>query len=180
LDNSSVTNDNAFITPVSDGPLSIDTDGTLSLEANTESGVYTIIYSLCQMGSGATNCDTATITVIVKIIDAVDDITEPVNGLTGGNTKPLNLNDTITIDEEVVAVIRTELGNVTLAGLTVPEGLILNEDGTVTIIQNTPAEEYEVEYQICKIDNLINCDSATATIVISTPIIDAVDALLKK
>lgn len=180
LDNSPVTNDNAFITPVSDGPLSIDTDGTLSLEANTESGTYTIIYSLCQLGSGATICDTATVTVIVAIIDAVDDITEPVNGLTGGNTEPLSLNDTITIDEEIVAVIGTELGNVTLTGLTVPEGLILNEDGTVTIAPNTPAGEYEVEYQICEIDNPINCDSATATIVVSAPVIDAVDDITEE
>ena len=181
LDNIPVTTDNGVVTAVTDGPLSIDENGTLSLEANTEPGTYTIMYTLCQYGSNATNCDTATVTVIVAIIDAVDDITEPVNGLTGGDTEPLTLNDTITIDAEVAVVVGTEPGNVILTGLTapegftVPEGFTLNEDGTVNIAPNTPAGEYPVIYQICEVDNPINCDSANATIVVSAPVIDAVD-----
>ena len=99
----------------------------MSLEANTEPGTYTIMYTLCQYGSNATNCDTATVTVIVAIIDAVDDITEPVNGLTGGDTEPLTLNDTITIDAEVAVVVGTEPGNVILTGLTAPEGFTVPE-----------------------------------------------------
>jgi hypothetical protein len=173
-----VTSENSVVTPVTEGPLSIDAEGTLTLEANTLPGTYTIIYQLCQLGSGATNCDTATVTVIVSIIDAVDDTTEPVNGLTGGDTEPLTLNDTITIDAEVAVVIGTNPGDVILTGTTVPDGFILNPDGTVTIPANTLAGDYEVIYQICEVDNPINCDSATATIVVSSPDIEAVvDAL---
>jgi hypothetical protein len=173
-----VTSDNSVVTPVTDEPLSIDADGELTIEANTLPGTYTIIYQLCQLGSGATNCDTATVTVIVSIIDAVDDTTEPVNGLTGGDTEPLTLNDTITIDAEVAVVIGTNPGDVILTGTTVPDGFILNPDGTVTIPANTLAGDYEVIYQICEVDNPINCDSATATIVVSSPDIEAVvDAL---
>jgi hypothetical protein len=175
LDAIPVTGDNSVVTPVTDGPLSIDADGELTLEANALPGTYTIIYQLCQFGSGATNCDTATVTVIVSIIDAVDDATVAVNGLTGGNTSVLTDNDTITIDEEKIVVIGSAPGNVIITGLNVPDGFTLNPDGTVAIPENTPAGEYIVVYQICEVDNPINCDSATATIVVSAPVIDAVE-----
>jgi hypothetical protein len=167
-----VTVDNTVVTPITTGPLSIDSNGELTLDANTLSGTYSITYQLCQYGSNITNCDFATVTVEVAIIDAVDDTTEPVNGLTGGATTSLTLNDTLSEDP---VVIGTESGNVTLEGLDIPVGFTLNLDGTVTVPPNTPAGEYLIEYQICEVGNLDNCDSATSTIVVAAPTITALD-----
>ncbi|MEZ7941354.1 MAG: ice-binding family protein, partial [Flavobacteriales bacterium] len=117
-------------------------------------------------------CVTSTVIGGVPDIDAVEDTTDPVNGTTGGTTTSLTSNDTLNGDPVVVG---EDPGNVILTGLDVPAGLTLNPNGTVTIDPNTPAGEYSVEYQICEVSNPDNCDSATSTIVVSAPDIDAVE-----
>ncbi|MBF4519591.1 hypothetical protein IRZ71_24930, partial [Flavobacterium sp. ANB] len=57
---------------------------------------------------------------------------------------------------------------------TVPTGLTLNANGTVTVAPNTPKGNYEVEYSICEITNPTNCDAVKSTIVVDQAIIDAV------
>ena len=43
----------------------------------------------------------------------------------------------------------------------------MNPDGTITVSPDTPAGTYEYPYTICEITNPANCDTATATIVVS-------------
>jgi hypothetical protein len=107
-----------------------------------------------------------------SVIDAVEDNTAPVNGTIGGTTTSLTSNDILNGNP---VVIGTAPGNVILTGLTVPPGFTLNPDGTVTIPPNTPAGDYSLTYQICEVSDPTNCDSVTATIVVSAPGIDAVE-----
>ncbi len=150
----------------------LNPDGTVTVPPNTPAGAYEVEYKICEV-SNPTNCDSVTSTVVASApgIDAVEDITEPINGLTGGNTDSLTGNDTLNGD---AVVIGTQPGDVTLTGLNVPTGLTLNTNGTVTIVPNTPVGTYLVEYQICEVSNPTNCDSVTSTIEVSTPAIDAV------
>ncbi|MGE6354111.1 gliding motility-associated C-terminal domain-containing protein, partial [Flavobacterium sp. NPDC079362] len=63
---------------------------------------------------------------------------------------------------------------VTLTPVTVPTGLTLNTDGTVTVAPNTPAGEYNLTYKICEVTNPDNCDQVTSIIVVSAAEIKAV------
>jgi hypothetical protein len=69
---------NTNVTPLTTGPLSIDANGIVTVAANTPSGTY-ITYQLCEANPStglnvASNCDTATATVVVNNpIDAVND-----------------------------------------------------------------------------------------------------------
>ena len=100
------------------------------------------------------------------VLVAVADTTAPVNGFAGGNTVALTLNDRL---NGVLVVIGTAPGNVTLTGITVPAGLTLNANGTVTIAPNTPAGNYSLTYKICEITNPTNCSSVTSIIVVTVP-----------
>jgi hypothetical protein len=100
------------------------------------------------------------------VIMAVTETTAAINGNTGGSTPALTTNDTLNGNP---VVIGTAPGNVILTGVTVPQGLTLNPDGTVTIPPNTPAGEYPLTYKICEVSNPTNCDTVTSTIVVSTP-----------
>ena len=102
----------------------------------------------------------------IPVIVAVADTTAPVNGSTGGNTAALILNDRL---NGVRVVIGTAPGNVTLTGITVPSGMILNANGTVTVAQNTPAGNYSLTYKICEVTNPANCSSVTSIIVVTAP-----------
>jgi hypothetical protein len=100
------------------------------------------------------------------VIMAITETTPAINGNTGGSTPALTTNDTLNGNP---VVIGTAPGNVILTGVTVPQGLTLNPDGTVTIPPNTPAGEYPLTYKICEVSNPTNCDTVTSTIVVSTP-----------
>ena len=147
-------------------------DGTITVAANTPAGTYPITYTICEV-TNPTNCDTVTssVTVTAPIIDAVVDTTAPINGTTGGTTPALTANDTLNGNP---VVIGTAPGNVVLTAVTVPTGLTLNPNGTVTIAPNTPAGTYSVTYTICEVTNLTNCDTVTSSVVVSAPVIDAV------
>ncbi|MDR7211489.1 hypothetical protein, partial [Flavobacterium piscis] len=73
-----VTAANTNVTPITSGPLSIDSEGVLTLAANATSGTYTITYELCEAGATPSNCNSATATVVVAENDApvaLDDAT---------------------------------------------------------------------------------------------------------
>ena len=53
--------------------------------------------------------------------------------------------------------------------------VVLNVDGTVDVLAGTPAGTYTLEYTICEILNPTNCDTATITVEVDPPAIDAVD-----
>lgn len=101
----------------------------------------------------------------VPVILAVADATTAVNGFTGGVTTSLTLNDRL---GGVPVVIGTALGDVTLSGDTVPTGLTLNTNGTVTVAPNTPSGNYSLTYKICEVTNPTNCSTATSKIVVTT------------
>ena len=108
----------------------------------------------------------------VPVILAVADTTTAVNGLTGGVTTSLTLNDRL---GGVPVVIGTAPGNVTLSGVTVPTGLTLNANGTVTIAPNTPAGNYSLTYKICEVTNPSNCSTVTSTVTVTAnPIVNPI------
>ncbi|MBO0592126.1 gliding motility-associated C-terminal domain-containing protein, partial [Cellulophaga sp. E16_2] len=53
------------ITSTPTGPLMVNTDGTVTVDTDTAPGTYTIAYTICEIAV-PTNCDTATVTVIIE------------------------------------------------------------------------------------------------------------------
>uniref|UniRef100_UPI0034D95C45 T9SS type B sorting domain-containing protein n=1 Tax=Flavobacterium anhuiense TaxID=459526 RepID=UPI0034D95C45 len=146
------------------GPLSVDANGDVTLAANTPSGTYSITYEICEKNANPTNCKTAVAEVkVVNIIDAVIDTITPINGNIGGTTVSLIGNDTLNGNQ---AVIGTNSGEVTINIVgTLPSGLTLNANGTITVAPGTPKGNYSVEYIICEVDAVpANCDSVTITV----------------
>ncbi|KRD10783.1 hypothetical protein ASE21_03400, partial [Flavobacterium sp. Root901] len=120
-----------------------------------------------------TNCDAviSKVTVGAPVIDAVTESTASVNGNTGGTTATLTANDTLNGNP---VVIGTSAGQVTLTTISVPAGLTLNADGTVTVAANTAAGTYDIEYRICEVTNPSNCDAVISKVTVGAPVIDAV------
>ena len=149
--------------------LKLNTDGTITVQPNTPSGTYTLEYKICENGANPTNCDNATATVLVKnVIDAVVDvIPEVINGLTGGTTPSVLLNDKL---DDVLSPV-----NVTL--ISVPVGpLSISSDGIVSVAPNTPAGVYSIPYTICENGaNPVNCSSTTATVEVKSGLVSNPD-----
>ncbi|QLC66199.1 gliding motility-associated C-terminal domain-containing protein [Flavobacterium sp. LPB0248] len=159
-----VTSSNTIVTADSSGPLSVDANGDVTLAANTPSGTYSITYEICEKDADPSNCKKATAEVkVVNTIDAVLDTITPINGNIGGTTVSLIENDILNGDK---VVIGSNSGEVTINIVgTLPSGLTLNANGTITVAPNTPKGNYNVEYIICEVGAVpANCDSVTITV----------------
>ena len=143
------------------------TDGTtVEVAPGTPAGSYSLVYRICEK-IRPTNCDQATVTVTVTapVIDAVDDDYSAtfINGASGGTTASVLTNDTLNgASFTPSAVTLTTVG-------VVPTGLTLNtSNGIITVAAGTPAGSYALTYSICENLNPGNCDTATATVVVSS------------
>ncbi|MGB5699273.1 gliding motility-associated C-terminal domain-containing protein, partial [Muriicola sp.] len=171
LNGEPVNPEDVIITSTPTGPLTVNTDGTVSVAADTAPGTYTIDYTICEVAN-PTNCDTATVTVEVipgaNMIDAVDDdFTDIiVDGNIGGLVTGVNVLDNDTLNGESVNPADVTITSTPTGPLTV------NSDGTVSVLAATPAGVYTIEYTICEVADPANCDTATVTVLISEVIID--------
>ena len=177
-------NDTLNGTPVSPGDviltstptteLTINEDGTITINPGTSEGTYTIDYTICEVANPS-NCDTATVTVEVtqgtsNVIDAVDDTYS--SDTTGGIIAGSNV-----LDNDTLNGVSVTLEDVILTSTPTAE-LTINEDGSVTVTPGTAEGTYTISYTICEAANMENCDSATVTVEVTegmANIIDAVD-----
>ena len=167
----SVTTPAAPVTPGANVPVLDTGTGTVSVPANTPASTYTIIYRLCETAD-PTNCDDATITIAVAAapIIANDDPLGPVDGLTGGTTSTVLVNDTLNGSPVVPADLTTVLTD--HGGIS---GLVINPDGTLIVPPNTPSGNYSIVYRICENLNPANCDTANVALTVAPPAITAND-----
>ncbi|TEB45673.1 gliding motility-associated C-terminal domain-containing protein, partial [Flavobacterium circumlabens] len=160
-------------TPIPAG-LTINTNGTVTVAANTPAGSYNLEYTICEINNPG-NCDTAISTIIVttEALVANDDI---VASVVGAN-QPKNLLNIFSNDtKNGFPVVAAEM-NLTET-IPDPTGFVkLNPDGTVVLSANTPAGTYEITYQICEKLNPTNCSTASikVTVIAPTAIIQAKD-----
>jgi len=100
-----------------------------------------------------------------------DDFTgTPVNSFTGGTTPTVFSNDTLNGAAFANGAVTPSITND--GGLI---GVTINANGTLNVPAGTPAGTYTVTYQICEVLNPTNCDTATATVQVNPPVIDAVN-----
>jgi hypothetical protein len=146
--------------------LVMDSTGVITVAPNTPDGDYPITYKICEV-SDTTNCSSITsiVTVNAQGVLVIVAVADTLSALAGQTTTPSVIeNDTL---NGALAVIGTASGDVILTGITVPAGLTLNTDGTVTVAANTPAGNYSLMYKICEFSDPTNCDSVSSIIVVS-------------
>jgi uncharacterized repeat protein (TIGR01451 family) len=162
-------------TPVSAGdpvPVLDDATGIVSVPPATPEGSYTIVYEICEI-LNTSNCDTATITVVVSAVDivAVDDdyTTTPVNGFDGNPSLGNALdNDTLNaVPADIADVTITVITPATPVSVGDPVPSLDVATGVVSVPPATPAGTYTIVYQICEDLNMSNCDTATITVLVS-------------
>ncbi|PCH78131.1 MAG: hypothetical protein COB98_01195, partial [Flavobacteriaceae bacterium] len=93
------------------------------------------------------NCIREVSCAVLSVLAAVDDDYSN-SPITGGDSTP-DITDNDTLDGSPV-VIGTNPGEITLTGISVPSGLTLNPNGTITVAVGTPSGSYEVDYKICE------------------------------
>ncbi|MBK0370247.1 T9SS type B sorting domain-containing protein, partial [Flavobacterium agrisoli] len=150
-------------------------NGVVDVAPNTDEGTYTFTYQICE--SGTSNCATATVTIDVVVPPAPAPIPDPV-------IIPILVvaNDSATADgiNGSVAFLNV-LGNdsldgtsinpsqISLQGLHLPKGIVLNPDGTIDVAPNTAGGNYVFDYQVCDIANPTNCKTATVNLFVESP-----------
>ena len=154
----------------------LNPDGTVTVEAGTPAGTYTLPYTICERAD-AGNCDDAVILIRVKEeapIKADDDdfgtVSSEVEYTTPGavfandslNNAPVNPSE-ITFKVNGTEVTAAVALKDSVTGTEVP-GVKLNPDGTVTVEAGTPSGTYTLPYTICEKANPANCDEATIVI----------------
>ncbi|WP_172917118.1 gliding motility-associated C-terminal domain-containing protein [Capnocytophaga canis] len=145
------------------------TDGKVNVANNVPSGVYTLTYTICEKVNG-TPCDTATVSITVKNINADNDDFEV---SAGGNTGSVLNNDKYDGEflSSMVSVTLTPIG-------TLPSGISLDPiTGIVRVASGTPSGNYSFNYKICSKVVTSLCDDATVTVTVQNGIVAADDDL---
>ena len=147
----------------------LNEDCTVDVNENIATGTYTFEYQICEIAS-PNNCDTATVTLFITNTDTTTNVINAVNdGMDGievtsssGATAVVNVFDNDTLNG-----IGVNANSVTVTGVNLPNGIVLNVDGTVDVNENITTGTYTFEYQICEIASPNNCDTATVTLFIT-------------
>ncbi|QQV02422.1 MULTISPECIES: beta strand repeat-containing protein [Chryseobacterium] len=130
-------------------------------------GNYTFRWTIAT--GSCTSSDDVQITVVTPLLDAINDVFNPVTA--GSNTASVITNDrNIT---GAAAVIGTAEGQVSIATSGIwPAGFSLNPDGTISVASTVTAGNYTMNYQICNQITGNPCDIAQVIInVVADPCI---------
>ncbi|ATA75490.1 gliding motility-associated C-terminal domain-containing protein [Capnocytophaga sp. H2931] len=136
--------------------VTLNSDGTLMIGNTASSGTHTFTYTICDKANTSI-CDTATATVTIKNIDAVDD--DFGVQTVGTTTKTVFENDKLNGVSPTSATVSVTSTNL-------PIGVTLNSDGTLTIGNTALSGTHTFTYTICDKANTGICDTATATVTI--------------
>jgi large repetitive protein len=75
------------------------------------------------------------------------------------------------LDNDSLNGVVATSATVSIAAVNLPNGFIVNTDGTFSAALGTPSGYYNFSYSICEIGNSTNCATATATILLATSIV---------
>ncbi|MGN7810579.1 gliding motility-associated C-terminal domain-containing protein, partial [Flavobacterium sp. 22659] len=149
----------------------INADGTITVSAGVKKGNYDIEYTICDNNNPATNCSTATSTVVITAADLVANL-DAVGSVTGSNTSQTLIN---VFDNDTKNGSKLDPSDVKLTPGTDPKGyLTIDANGNAVLGANAPAGNYEITYEICELFNPSNCSTNKVQVTVTAPVIDAV------
>ena len=152
------------------GVVTTTTVGELKVNAGTASGTHQIPYTICDGVNSATNCSTATLTLVIgaPTIVANNDTYTVTNGVDGGTVSNVLTNDTYN------GVTNPSTNSVTLSWGTLPAGVVTTTTvGELKVNAGTASGTHQIPYTICDKVNTHNCSTATLTLVIGAPAVIA-------
>ena len=158
------------------GVVTTTTVGELKVNAGTASGTHQIPYTICDGVNSATNCSTATLTLVIGAPTVTPTIT--VGGdsytVTGTITTPTTVGNILTNDSiggQTATVASVTIHTATPTSATTPR--IDPSTGNVVIPTGTPSGTYTMSYYLCEQANSSNCSTPTTVTVtvvgVSTP-----------
>lgn len=172
LDGSLVNPDAIEVRPgISPHPnLTMLPNGMIMVMKNTPPGTYDFPYTICDLLNSDV-CSSAVMKVLVggAIVTVMDDFPDPINIGTGGQTFSVLDNDTYR------GGIATLANVYLIKGVSPHSGIVMEDDGRISVAAGTPVGTYNYEYTIWPKDNPNIYLDAQATIVVYAPVIAAVD-----
>ena len=156
--------------------ITLNNDGTLTVAQGVPAGVYKYPYQICDR-LDTTNCSQAE--ALVEVLDervsilAVNDDLGILSQRGGTTSDNVLTNDYL--NGKINPSYTTEV--LLKPGTSPRTGLVMNSDGTITVIigSNIPAGDYEYPYEICDRVNPTNCSSAKAKVTISSSPFNAIN-----
>jgi len=149
------------------GVVTTTTVGELKVNAGTASGTHQIPYTICDGVNSATNCSTATLTLVIgaPAIIANGDTRTVTNGVAGGTISSVLTNDTYN------GVTNPSTNSITLSWGTLPAGVVTTTTvGELKVNAGTASGTHQIPYTICDgVNSATNCSTATLTLVIGAP-----------
>ena len=152
------------------GVVTTTTVGELKVNAGTASGTHQIPYTICDGVNSATNCSTATLTLVIgaPAVIANGDTRTVTNGVVGGTISSVLTNDSYN------GVTNPSTNSVTLSWGTLPAGVVTTTNvGELKVNAGTASGTHQIPYTICDKVNTHNCSTATLTLVIGAPAVIA-------
>ncbi|MGB1042532.1 MAG: GEVED domain-containing protein [Tenacibaculum sp.] len=154
------------------GSITMNADGTITVAAGTTSRTYDYEYTICEKINPA-NCSTviSKVEVVSSTIEAVTETFTGINGQDGGTTASVLANDTLN-------GVLLNASDVNLTAGTAPNStsgsITMNADGTITIAAGTTSGTYDYEYTICEKINPANCSTVISKVEVVSSTIEAV------
>ncbi|WP_165389851.1 gliding motility-associated C-terminal domain-containing protein [Cecembia calidifontis] len=147
--------------------VTIDVDNGTITVGNVPSGLYTIIYTICEAETDPenTNCSTATVTVLVsnELVASDDSLISSANNNNIGNIFEDNGNGPDVLNGETVTILNVSIRNVIASN-----PLVTVDVATGNImVGDVPVGTYQIEYTICETGTdpaESNCSTATVTV----------------
>ena len=153
------------------GVVTTTTVGQLKVNAGTASGTHQIPYTICDGVNSATNCSTATLTLVIgaPTVIANGDTRTVTDGVAGGTTSSVLTNDSYN------GVLNPSTNSITLSWGTLPAGVVTTTTvGELKVNAGTASGTHQIPYTICDgVNSATNCSTATLTLVIGAPAIIA-------
>ena len=162
-------NGQTYVFPILDGSVSLNVNYCSSDTAFTIQSVDLNNNQSSQIISGNFTNPITDLGTELSCENIPDEITALNDGMEGievtsssGATAVVNVFDNDTLNG-----IGVNANSVTVTGVNLPNGIVLNIDGTVDVNENITTGTYTFEYQICEIASPNNCDTATVTLFIT-------------
>ncbi|MBI1495557.1 hypothetical protein, partial [Halocynthiibacter styelae] len=155
------------------GGLTLNANNEIVVPAGTPAGTYTLAYTICEKAN-PTICSDTTETVEVsaptEVVPTDDSETIDRSAADTGATDVINLFDGDSVNGDPASPSNATVLPVDPS--TVPAELTVNPDGSVDVKPGTAPGIYEFDYELCSLDTVPVCETATATITV-TPEIEA-------